>query len=133
MASAAAAWPAAGASAAGSTTAGCDAAACHNCDTLRYARRYYAHDATLRYAVDDSSCSAAAPLLPLGAVCQSGCSSSPPGAVVVVACCALNAAQRALRASSQMRLRARLLSRSILSEKARCAPQTHASCSETGR
>ena len=50
--------------------------------TLRYARRYYAHDATLRYAHAVATCGAAA-ALQLGAFGHSVCSSSPPGAGAV--------------------------------------------------
>ena len=81
--------------------------------TLRYARRYYAHDATLRYAHAVATCGAAA-ALQLGAFGHSVCSSSPPGAVAVDACCAFHAAHRALRALSLMHFRARPPSRSIL-------------------
>ena len=83
--------------------------------TLRYARRYYAHDATLRYAHAVATCGAAA-ALQLGAFGHSVCSSSPPGAVAIDACCAFHAAHRALRALSVMRLRSRFPRRSISSD-----------------
>ena len=104
LASAAAAWPgtcSASASPAGSVGAGCDAAACHSGDT-RYARRYYAHDATLRYANAVAACGAAAPLQ-LGAFGHSLSSSRPPGAVVVGVCGACYRAPTAPRARCRVR------------------------------
>ena len=97
------------------------------------ARRYDAHDATLRYAHAVATCGAAA-ALQLGAFGHSVCSSSPPGAVAVDACCAFHAAHRALRALSVMRLRSRFPRRSISSDIQK-GPLRHthtdASCSET--
>ena len=115
LASAAAAWPgtcSASASPAGSVGAGCDAAACHSGDT-RYARRYFVHDATLRYANAVAACSAAAPLQ-LGAFGHSLSSSRPPGAVVVDVCSEFSSAHRAARALSRSRFRCRSRSGGML-------------------
>ena len=113
----AAAWPgtcSASASPAGSVgAAGCDAAACHSGDTRYGARRYYAHDATLRYANAVAACGAAAPLQ-LGAFGHSLSSSRPPGAVVVDVCSEFSSAHRAARALSRSRFRCRSRSGGML-------------------